>query len=101
MISAELTIVPVGTCGTSISKYVAAAMSALDKKGVKYEITGMGTLIETDDPEKLFSAIRAAHESIFKEGAKRVETHVKIDDRRDVDKTMEEKVGSVEQRIGK
>jgi uncharacterized protein (TIGR00106 family) len=101
MISAELTIVPVGTCGTSISKYIAAAMSALDEKGVEYEITGMGTLIETNDPEKLFSAIRAAHESIFKEGAKRVETHVKIDDRRDVDKTMEEKVGSVEQRIGK
>ena len=101
MISAELTIVPVGTCGTSISKYVAAAMSALDEKGVKYELTGMGTLIEADNPEKLFSAIRAAHESIFKEGAKRVETHVKIDDRRDIDKTMKEKVGSVEHKMGK
>jgi len=101
MISAELTIVPVGTCETSISKYIAAAMSALEDNGVKYEITGMGTLIETNNPEKLFSAIKAAHESLFKEGVKRVETHVKIDDRRDIDKTMKEKVGSVERQMGK
>ncbi len=101
MISAELTIVPVGTCETSISKYIAAAASALEDNGIKYKITGMGTLIETNDPDKLFGAIKEAHESIFKEGAKRVETHVKIDDRRDTDKTMEEKVGSVEQKMGK
>ena len=101
MISAELTIVPVGTCDTSISKYIAAATSALDNKGVKYEITGMGTLIETDNPDKLFGAIKAAHESLFKEGAQRVETHVKIDDRRDTEKTMDEKVGSVKQKMGK
>ena len=101
MISAELTIVPVGTCNTSISKYIAAATSALEDKGIKYKLTGMGTLIETSNPEKLFSAIQAAHESIFKEGAKRVETHVKIDDRRDTDKTMDEKVGSVKQKMGK
>jgi len=101
MISAELTIVPVGTCETSISKYIAAATSALEDNGVKYEVTGMGTLIETNNPEKLFSAIQAAHESLFKEGVKRVETHVKIDDRRDVEKTMKEKVGSVERQMGK
>ena len=101
MISAELTIVPVGTCDTSISKYIAAATSALENNGINYKITGMGTLIETDNPDKLFTAIKAAHESIFKEGVQRVETHVKIDDRRDTDKTMAEKVGSVEQKMGK
>ena len=41
MISAELTIIPIGTSGTSLSKYIAAAVSALDKMGVKYSITGM------------------------------------------------------------
>ncbi|MGB9978985.1 MTH1187 family thiamine-binding protein [Methanobacterium sp.] len=101
MISAELTIVPIGTCDTSISKYIAAAASALENKGINYKLTGMGTLIETNDPDKLFGAIKDAHESIFKEGAQRVETHVKIDDRRDTDKTMDEKVGSVEQKMGK
>lgn len=101
MISAELTIVPVGTCDTSISKYIAAATSALEDNGINYKLTGMGTLIETDSPDKLFTAIKAAHESIFIEGAQRVETHVKIDDRRDTDKTMDEKVGSVKQKMGK
>ena len=54
MITAELTVIPIGTGDTSLSKYVAAAVSTLDKMGIKYQINGMGTLIETDDAEKLF-----------------------------------------------
>jgi uncharacterized protein (TIGR00106 family) len=99
MISAELTIIPIGTRETSISKYIAAAISTLDNMGIKYEISGMGTLIETDDPKKLFDAIRVVHESVFKEGAERVATSIKIDDRRDVQKTIEEKILSVQEKI--
>ena len=40
MITAELTIIPVGTSGTSLSNYVAAAVAALDSNGIKYELTG-------------------------------------------------------------
>ena len=99
MITAELTVIPIGTGDTSISKYVATAVSILDEMGIKYRISGMGTSIETDDPDKLFDAVKAVHESIFKEGAMRVATHLKIDDRRDVEKTMDEKVKSVEEKI--
>ena len=99
MISAELTIIPIGTSGTSLSKYIAAAVSALDKMGFKYSITGMGTIMETNDPEKLFDSIKMAHEAVFNEGAQRVSTSVKIDDRRDKKETLEEKVLSVKEKM--
>ena len=99
MITAELTIIPIGTSGTSLSKYVAAAVSALDNDGIKYELTGMGTLLESDDLEKIFTAIKTAHEAVFNTGAERVATSIKIDERRDEDRTIKDKVSSVTQRL--
>jgi len=100
MITAELTLIPIGTSSTSLSRYIASGVNVLDKMGIKYEINGVGTLIETDSAEKLFDAVKAVHEAVFNEGAQRVATHLKIDDRRDVQKTMEEKVKSVKQKLG-
>ena len=99
MITAELTIIPIGTSGTSLSKYVAAAVSALDSDGIKYELTGMGTLLESDDLEKIFTAIKTAHEAVFNTGAERVATSIKIDERRDENRTIKDKVSSVTQRL--
>ncbi|MCE5215250.1 MAG: MTH1187 family thiamine-binding protein [Methanobacterium sp.] len=99
MISAELTIIPIGTSKTSISNYIAAALSALDKTGIKYELCGMGTIMESDDPDKLFDAVKMAHEAVFAEGADRVATSLKIDDRRDKKRSMEDKVRSVEKKM--
>lgn len=99
MISAEITIIPIGTSGTSLSRYVAAAVSALEERGINYELSGMGTLLETETPQELFKAIEAAHEAVFREGAQRVTTSVKIDDRRDVERSLKDKVSSVEKRL--
>jgi uncharacterized protein (TIGR00106 family) len=99
MISAELTIIPIGTGETSISKYIAAAVRALDGMDVKYEISSMGTTIETGNPDMLFNAVKAAHEAVFMEGALRVATSIKIDDRRDLEKTIKEKISSVKEKL--
>lgn len=99
MISAELTIIPVGTSETSLSSYIAAAVTALENMGVKYEISGMGTLLETKDTDELFKAIQAAHEAVFAEGALRVATSIKIDDRRDKNKSIADKVTSVKKKL--
>jgi uncharacterized protein YqgV (UPF0045/DUF77 family) len=48
---------------------LSAAVAALDSDGIKYELTGMGTLLESNDLEKIFKAIRAAHEAVFRKGA--------------------------------
>jgi uncharacterized protein (TIGR00106 family) len=99
MISAEITIIPIGTGSTSLSSYVAAAVDALDKTGIKYQLSGMGTQIETNNPQELFKAIEAAHEAVFAKGADRVSTSVKIDDRRDKDRSLADKVLSVEKKL--
>ena len=99
MISAEITIIPIGTANTSLSDYVAAAVAALDKEGVKYTVSGMGTLIESNDADELFGAVKAAHEAVFVKGAERVATSIKIDDRRDVEKSLNEKVSSVREKM--
>ena len=100
MITAEISIIPIGTSSTSLSNYVAAAISALNKNGIKYKLTGMGTLLESNDLNLLFNAIEEAHEAVFKIGAERVSTSVKIDDRRDSNRTISDKVNSVNRKLG-
>jgi uncharacterized protein (TIGR00106 family) len=99
MITAELSIIPIGTSKTSLSDYVAAAVSAIDKNGISYELTGMGTLLESEDLDLLFNAIKEAHEAVFKIGAERVSTSIKIDDRRDSNRTIADKVSSVKKKL--
>jgi uncharacterized protein (TIGR00106 family) len=99
MITAELSIIPIGTSKTSLSDYVAAAVSAIDKNGISYELTGMGTLLESEDLGLLFNAIKEAHEAVFKIGAERVSTSIKIDDRRDSNRTIADKVSSVKKKL--
>ncbi len=99
MITAELTIIPIGTNSTSLSSFVAAAVNALDKTGVKYKISGMGTQIESNSFQELVKAIEFAHEAVFAYGADRVSTTIKIDDRRDKDRKLADKVLSVEKKL--
>lgn len=95
MITAEFNVIPIGTSHTSLSEYVAAAVSALDELDVKYQLSGMGTQIETENLDDLFNAIKTAHEAVIKIGANRVATNIKIDDRRDADRGLEDKIISV------
>ncbi len=93
----ELNIIPLGK-GVSLSKFLVPAIKELEKHKVKYSITPMCTIFEAENVERAFQVASAAHEVVFKAGAKRVITTVKIDDRRDVRRSMEEKVKSLEEK---
>jgi len=95
----ELSIVPIGVASTSMSSYVAEAIRVLEKTSLKYELTSMGTII-SGDLDDILSAIRRMHESLFTAGAVRVLTQVRIDDRRDKESSMEQKVRSVREKLG-
>ncbi len=99
MITAEITVIPIGTSDTSLSNYIAAAVAAVDSTGIKYELTGMGTLLESDDLNEILSAIHKAHEAVFKAGANRVATSIKLDERRDKNKTISDKISSVREKL--
>jgi len=95
----QVSIVPLGTKTTSLSKYVARSLKVLrNKKSVAFQLTPMGTVLE-GDLDKVLSMVRQMHESVFGEGVQRVLTTIKIDDRRDKIATMESKISSVESKL--
>ena len=92
---AEISIVPIGTGSTGLSKYVADCINILGKKKeLKYQLTPMGTIIE-GPLEKVLETVKLMHEAPFYDGVLRVVTTIKIDDRRDKKASMESKVASV------
>lgn len=96
----EVSVVPLGTGSTSLSPYVAECEKTLREhcKDLKYELTAMGTIIE-GDLDRILALIRRLHEVPFNQGALRVSTAIKIDDRRDKKGGIEQKIKSVEDRL--
>jgi uncharacterized protein (TIGR00106 family) len=93
---AYFTIAPVGIKSTSIGSYVATAIAEMNKvKGLRCEITPMGTIMEADYLEPIFEAVKVAHEAIVAKGIMRVESTLIMDDRRDKTRTMKDKVRAV------
>ncbi|WP_010478668.1 MTH1187 family thiamine-binding protein [Thermococcus zilligii] len=97
MVIVEFVVVPLGE--KSLSRYVAEIVKFLGTKGIKYQLTPMSTIIEVPTVEEAFEIIKEAHELMFKLGAQRVSTTVRIDDRRDRPVRMEDKVRSVMEKV--
>ncbi len=97
----DVSIVPIGTAGTSLSAYVAECVKILKKeKKIKYELTSMGSNLE-GNLKDLMEIVMKMHEAPFKKGAKRVLTTIRLDDRRDKKGTMEGKKKAVEAKLKK
>ena len=96
---AEVTVVPLGTDDTSLSKYVAGCHKVLkDEKEIKYQLTPMGTILD-GELDRIFDVVKKLHQVPFDAGALRVSTSLKIDDRRDKNASMEQKIDSVESKL--
>lgn len=99
MVIAEVSVVPLGTGSTSLSPYVAACHRVLSAQSrVIYQLTPMGTVLE-GALEDILDLVRKMHEVPFGEGALRVSTTLKIDDRRDREASMDAKVRSVSDKL--
>lgn len=98
MAIAEISVVPVGTATTSLSRYVADAVKLVKDSGLHFELTGMGTVIEGPLAEVL-AVVQKMHETPFQNGASRVYTVIKIDDRRDSTTGIAYKVASVKEKL--
>jgi uncharacterized protein (TIGR00106 family) len=93
-----LTITPIGTATPSVSRYVAGVQRILRESGLVHQLTAMGTIIE-GDLDAVLAVVRRMHEAPFQDGAVRVSTLLKIDDRRDKEHTMARKMRSVEEKL--
>ncbi len=98
MIIAEVSIIPVGTGSPSLSSYIAQCIKILYGKNIKFQLTPMGTVME-GEWEEVMTVIRQMQEEIFKQGALRVVATIKIDERRDKQSSMQDKLNSVKSKI--
>ncbi len=95
----EITVMPVGTPTTSLSPYVAQAYEVAQQHSkLHVSLNPMGTVLE-GDIDAIFSCVRDMQERVFAAGSNRVYTILKIDDRRDKDASMSQKLQSVEEKL--
>ncbi len=94
----EFSIVPMGL-GESISKEVAKIVDIIDRSGLKYRTHAMGTIIE-GDWEQCLALIKQCHDAL-RDVAPRVYTRIAIDDRDGGKSTMDRKLQSVREKLGR
>ncbi len=96
----EISVVPVGTGQPGISGYVRDCVKELEEagEGISYEITAMGTIVQ-GDVERLLELAQRMHAVPFRSGAQRVLTSIKLDERLDVEASIEQKVRSVREKM--
>ena len=94
MIIAQVSIAPVGV-GINLSNYVKTALKVFKEENVSFSTNAMATVIESEDLETLFHVVKNAHDAVLQAGAQRVITEIKIDDRRDKNATVAEKLASL------
>ena len=95
---AVFSIVPVGA-GSSIGDQLAEVLKIVDASGLPYKINPMGTVVEGEWDE-VMKLIKNCHSTVMKAGERAVTT-ISIDDRKGKPNRIEEKVKSIERRIGK
>ena len=98
MVLLEFAMYPVGQ-GESLSPYVARSLDIIDKSGVAYQLTPMGTILEGEWAEVMavvttcFEAMRA--------DCPRVEVALKVDYRAGDGSRLATKIASVEDKLGR
>jgi len=80
--------------GSSVSKQVAKVIDAIDKSGVPYQLTPMGTIIEASSMKEALGIVELAYEQL--DGCERVYSSLKFDIRKNCENRLKTKIESVE-----
>lgn len=94
----EFSIIPIGV-GSSIGDQLAEVLKIVDASGLPYKVNPMGTVIEGEWDE-IMKLIKKCHKTVMK-SEERALTTISIDDRKGKPNRIDEKVKSIERRIGK
>jgi len=84
----------------SKSVFVARVLDIVDRSGLAYQLTPMGTIIEGETVEEVMAVINAAYEELQKDCG-RIYSSIKIDWRDGPVGRLNKKVGSVEAKLGR
>jgi uncharacterized protein (TIGR00106 family) len=96
---ADLSVVPIGTGSTSVSKEVAQVERILQRFPVRTSLHANGTNIEGtwDD---VSSAIKAIHTELHESGVSRIYCNMRWGSRTDKTQSMEDKIEKVQSILG-
>ena len=95
----ELSMSPLNQ-GESVSAYVSRVIAMIRDSGVSYQLTPMGTVIETDQIDTAFKIVKQAYDILDEAGSKRVYAAMKLDIRKGRDQRIKGKVNSIWEKIG-
>jgi len=85
--------------GASASPYVSHIIGMIRDSGLTYQLSAMGTIIETETLEEAQSVVTKAY-ALLKEDCSRVYCTVTFDIREGKTGRMKQKVTSIEEKIG-
>jgi uncharacterized protein (TIGR00106 family) len=94
--TADLTVIGLGRADASASRYIAEIQRRLAAQHrVRYRLHAMGTSLEGETAD-ILAVVGELHAVPFEMGLPRVYSVLKLDERRDRDQTLDDKVASVE-----
>lgn len=98
MVLLEFAMYPINK-GEGVSEYVARSLDIIDKSGLPYQLTPMGTIIE-GEWSQVMGVVTACYEAM-KADCNRIGTSIKVDYRAGTRGRLESKVASVESKVGR
>ena len=85
--------------GDSLSKYVARSLDIIDKSGLDYQLTPMGTIVE-GEWDQAMALVTSCYETMSKD-CNRISTSIKIDYRAGKSGRLKSKIRSIENKLGR
>ncbi|MFH1603614.1 MAG: MTH1187 family thiamine-binding protein [Pseudomonadota bacterium] len=98
MVLAEFSMSPLDK-GESLSAYVARSLDIIDKSGLPYQLTPMGTIVEGEWDE-VMALVTACYRRMSQD-CNRISTSIRIDFRAGTSGRLESKIGAVESKLGR
>lgn len=86
--------------GESVSAYVSEIVAIIRGSGLPYQLTPMGTIVETEKVEQALALVKEACECLERQGCNRIYSSLKLDIRKGKGGRLKGKVASVEKKIG-
>lgn len=86
--------------GDSVSAWIAQVIDIVDRSGLPYQLTPMGTIIE-GEWEPAFAVVTACFEHLRQAGCTRIGVHLKVDWREGPAGRLQAKTAKVEQLLGR
>ena len=86
--------------GESVSAYVSRVIEMIRETGIPYQLTPMGTILETETLEQALAVVQQAGAVLGQAGCNRIYSSLKLDIRKGKSNRLQGKVASIQERIG-